>query len=189
MIRLRIRRSVWASSVILLFTAIPCQPVLKAQGSALKSATQHSVAAHDRQCRADIEAFVEQMYQFGDPPDTAAADRMWWRAQENSHDPELLYWASFTANLGWTAAAKPGDGVALLRRAADLGYAPAIRELGMMQCMGTFGVPLDGAMGIKRVRGIADTGDPRALDFLGVAYAVGLGGLGVDLDIAQKYFQ
>jgi hypothetical protein len=60
-----------------------CNPLQQAaQGIALGSVVQQSAAVHDRQCRADIEVFVEEMYRYGDHPDSACADRMLRRTKD-----------------------------------------------------------------------------------------------------------
>ncbi len=189
MIQRRLTIPVWIMVGIFVLMPGICPSLSRTPTLALGSAaTQQSTADHDRLCREDIDVFVEAMWRNGDQPRLAVADRMLWRARENRDDPELLYWASHAAMMGWTSNGA-GDATALLQKAADLNYSPAIRDLGMFQCLGINGVALDKAVGLKHLRNIADTGDPRALYFLGGLYANGYGGLEKDLNSAWQYTQ
>ena len=179
----KIRVAIMAS--IALLCVVPAS--VGADISLLSQNAQNS-PTHDRQCRADIAEFVEAAYCFGENPTTAAADRMIERARNAGNDGEILYWASVVATKGW-ASHPVNDGPALLQRSADLGYAPAIRDLGISECVGVPGVPQDANRGIERVRQVATTGDAQALYDLAGAYANGLGGLKVDLDMASHYLQ
>ncbi len=163
-------------------------PRLLPQGLSFGSVMRPSIAVYDAQCRQDIEGFVEEMYRFGDHPSSGASDRMLQRAYKNKDDPELLYWASRAAMKGWTSNAVD-DGPRLLQAAADMGYKPAIRDLGILECFGSSGVSQNAADGMEKLRQIAGTGDSRALYYLAGVYANGLAGQRADLNLARQYMQ
>jgi localization factor PodJL len=90
------------------------------------------------------------------------------------------------------AAAKVdnGDasGVAPLRSAANLGYAPAQRRLGKLYEDGGAGVPKDEAEGRRWTQRAAANGDPRGMHNLGLDYYEGTGGV-KNMAVAAQWFQ
>ncbi len=140
----------------------------------------------DLQFRADLEAFTDEMDRFGDRPSDDAVNRMVNRAQQNPGDPELLYWAARGAFRGWIG--NEVNGTTLLQKAAGMSYAPAIRDLGFLMCLGTQRITQDRVAGMGMLGQIADMGDARALYFVGFGYLQGWGGAAVNPEKARKCF-
>ncbi len=84
--------------------------------------------------------------------------------------------------------ANDASGVAPLRTAANLGYAPAQRRLGKLYEDGGAGVDKDPVEGRRWTIRAAANGDARAMHNLGLDYYEGLGGP-KNLAIAAQYFQ
>jgi TPR repeat protein len=151
-------------------------------------ATQSSAPSkiRDRQFRADLEAFTDEMDRFGDRPSDDAVNRMVNLARQNPGDSELLYWGARGAFRGWIG--NEVNGTTLLQKAAGMGYAPAIRDLGFLMCLGTQRITQDRVAGMGMLQQIADMGDARALYFVGFGYLHGWGGAAVNPDKAQECF-
>jgi localization factor PodJL len=79
-------------------------------------------------------------------------------------------------------------GVAPLRTAANLGYAPAQRRLGKLYEDGGAGVEKDAAEGRRWTMRAAGNGDARAMHNLGLDYYEGIGGP-KSLPVAANWFQ
>jgi localization factor PodJL len=79
------------------------------------------------------------------------------------------------------------SGVAPLRTAANLGYAPAQRRLGKLYEDGGAGVPKDEAEGRRWTQRAAANGDARGMHNLGLDYYEGSGGV-KNLAVAAQWF-
>jgi len=80
------------------------------------------------------------------------------------------------------------SGVAPLRTAANLGYAPAQRRLGKLYEDGGAGVVKDEAEGRRWTQRAAANGDPRGMHNLGLDYYEGTGGV-KNMAVAAQWFQ
>jgi localization factor PodJL len=89
-----------------------------------------------------------------------------------------------------TARVDAGDssGVAPLRTAANLGYAPAQRRLGKLYEDGGAGVTKDEVEGRRWTQRAAANGDPRGMHNLGLDYYEGTGGI-KNMAVAAQWFQ
>jgi localization factor PodJL len=89
-----------------------------------------------------------------------------------------------------TAKVDAGDssGVASLRTAANLGYAPAQRRLGKLYEDGGAGVQKDPVEGRRWTQRAAANGDPRGMHNLGLDYYEGVGGI-KNMAVAAQWFQ
>lgn len=143
-------------------------------------------ATYDSQCRADIEDFVEKMYRFGRAPSAEAADRMVLRAAQNPDDPELLYWAYQAVGEGWTSTAD-ASWPALLRRAANKGYPPAMGDLGFVMCAGVKRIERNADEGMRLLQKAVDNNDSYSLGLMGTIRAYGFFGQKKDLNQARGY--
>lgn len=76
---------------------------------------------------------------------------------------------------GKTTKVDPQDALAMLRKSAQLGYAPAEYLLASLHMAGTLGVPNDYAHGLPLLQAAADAGHVDALFMLGSIYHDGLG--------------
>jgi localization factor PodJL len=89
-----------------------------------------------------------------------------------------------------SARVDAGDasGVAPLRTAANLGYAPAQRRLGKLYEDGGAGVQKDEVEGRRWTQRAAANGDPRGMHNLGLDYYEGTGGI-KNMAVAAQWFQ
>ena len=128
-------------------------------------------AAVNDQCSSDLLVLKEAMWHNGDRPDDDTVRRIMSFARQYPSDPKLLYWASHCEIIGRCGTTV--DGLRGLQKAAQMGYAPAIRDLAFMACLAN-SPDRDSVMTV--LRGAAKNGDARASYFLAHAYARGYGG-------------
>jgi localization factor PodJL len=79
------------------------------------------------------------------------------------------------------------DGLALLRKAAEKNYGPALYEVGIRQIEGR-DLPKDPASGLEKMRHASVLGSPPAQYYLGNQYETGTG-VPRELDRARRYFR
>lgn len=110
------------------------------------------------------------------PLDTAQAI-VWIEAAQQAFPctPQELTAVGRSLLQGIGTQSEDGKAGAYLTQAAEMGYADAQRELGMMYLAGLDGIPRDSAKGVDWIHKAAQQGDVRSMLELGNAYAAGDG--------------
>ena len=97
-----------------------------------------------------------------------------WRTSPNVSEAAPDGAKLFESAVALRNAGQPAEAVPLFRRAAELGHAPAMLELGKMLLAG-HDVPQDYTQALSWFRKAAEAGNPSAMVFVGVMTAKGIG--------------
>ena len=103
------------------------------------------------------------------------------------HFPPAMFMVGVWETTGDHVTKDPGDGLALIQRAAAKNYGPALYEIGIRQSEGR-DLPNDVEKGLATMRQAALLGSSAAQFYLGNRYEAGTG-VPRELDRARRYFR
>ena len=130
-------------------------------------------AADSGDCAAAVQMGVNYLYGTGGvqkDPDQA----FYWFSQSAPDDPVGLYWQAVCYDSGAGVKMDPVRAFALFKESADMGYAPAMSDLGVCYENGQ-GTEKDLAKAVSLYEKAADMNYPQAQCNLGALYYVGVG--------------
>lgn len=103
------------------------------------------------------------------------------------HFPPAMYMVGVWELIGDHVVKDPGDGLALIQRAAAKNYGPALYEIAIRQIEGR-DFPKDAEKGLEMMRQASVLGSPEAQFYLGNRYETG-SGVPPEFDRARRYFR